>query len=173
MALGQVSSMRCKFVCDDSVLDVLLVWQAKVFLWRDVAKHGSSKPANHRSADRRSYMIVPRSNVSRERPERIKGRFVANLELFVHVLFDQVHGNVTRPLDHYLTIVLPGDLRQLAERIKFRKLCRIVGIGNRAWPQAIAKRERNVIGRHDFANLTKTRVQKAFLMMRQTPLCHY
>src|SRR5438034_11792326 len=79
---------------------------------------------------------------------------------------------MARPFDHYLAIVFPGNLRQLAQRVQFGKLRFVVGIGDRAGPQTIAKRKRNIVSRHDLADVAEARVEKTFFMMSQTPLRH-
>ncbi len=73
-------------------------------------------------------MIVARRDVRRERAKRVERSFAADFELLVHVFFDEVHRDMTRPFDHYLAIVLPRDSRQLAERFKLRKLCLVVRV---------------------------------------------
>ena len=86
-------------------------------------------------------MIVARRDVCCQRAERVKRRFVTDCQLLFHVLFDQVHRHVAGAFDHHLAVVLPGDLRQLAEGFQLGKLCFIVGIGNRAGTQAISERK--------------------------------
>ena len=68
--------------------------------------------------------------------------------------------------------MLPGDLRQFTQRFQFGKLRFVIRVGNRAGTQAIAERERNVVGGHDFADLAEARVEKTLFMMRETPLGH-
>ena len=105
-------------------------------------------------------------------PERVERRLVADLELPVHVLLDQVHRHVAGPLDHHLAVVLPGDLRQLAERVELGELRLVVGVGDAAGAQAVAERERDVVGGHDLADLAEVRVEEALLVVRQAPLGH-
>ena len=95
---------------------------------------------------------------------------MADGQLFVHVLLDEMHGHVPWSLDHHLTVVLPGNRGQLAQRFQFGKLRCVVGIGGRAGAQPIAEREADVIRRHDLADVAKMGIQKIFLVMRQAPL---
>ena len=62
----------------------------EMFFRRDVAQHGAAVPADHGRADRAGNVIVAGRDVGRERAEGVERRFVAPLELFLHVLFDQV-----------------------------------------------------------------------------------
>ncbi len=116
-------------VRDDAILDVLLIRQTEMLFRRDVTEHRRSIPADHRGADRACYVIVAGRDVRNQRAERVERRFIADLELLVDVLFDQVHRNVSRSLDHHLDVMFPGDLRELAERLEFRELGGIVCIG--------------------------------------------
>src|SRR5207237_7127672 len=45
-------------------------------------------------------------------------------------------------------------------------------IRNATRTQTVAEAKAHIIDAHDFANLTETRIKKAFLMMRQAPLGH-
>jgi len=40
-------------------------------------------------------------------------------ELLGHILLDELHGSMPRPLDHYLNVLLPCSLCQLAAGILF------------------------------------------------------
>ena len=62
--------------------------------------------------------------------ERVERRFVAPLELFLHVLFDHVHGDVARAFVHHLHVLFPGALGQLALRVKFGELRFVVRVGD-------------------------------------------
>src|SRR5207249_10515756 len=100
-------------------------------------------------------------------------RLVADLELAVHVLLDEVHGDVPRALDHDLRVVFPGDLRQLAESLEFGKLSLVIRIGGRARTETIAQRERDIVRRHDLADLAEVGVEEAVPMVREAPLRQY
>ena len=115
-------------------------------------------------------MVVARRDVGRERAQRIEGRFLAGLQLFLHVDLDHVHGHVARAFDHDLDVVPPGDLGQFAQRLQFGKLRLIVGVGNGARAQPVAQTERHVVGLHDLADLFEVGIGEVFLMMRQAPL---
>ena len=118
-------------------------------------------------------MVVSGCDVGRERSERIERRFFANLELPVHVLFDEVHRYVARTLDHRLHVVLPRDLRELAERIEFAELRFVVSVCETTRTQTIAERKRDVVRLHNFADLFEMGVEKILLMVREAPLREY
>ena len=79
---------------------------------------------------------------------------------------------MARPFDHYLNIVLPGNLGELTQGFELAELGFVVGIGNGAGTQAVTETESHVIGFHNFADVFEVLVQEAFLMMGQTPLGH-
>src|ERR1700741_2641370 len=110
MTLRQISCMGGEFVSDDPVFNVLLIRQAKMLFWCDVTEHRRTKPSNHLRTYCRSDVVVARSNVSGEWTAGGERRLVTSLQLLVHVLFDQMHRNMTRTLNHDLTIVLPRNL---------------------------------------------------------------
>ena len=136
--LGDVGRVGRDLVGDDAVLHVLLVRKPEVLLGGHVAQHGGAEPADHGGADGRGDVIVARRHVGGERSQRIEGCLVADGELTIHVLLDQVHGHVAGTLDHDLTLVLPGDGRQLPEGVELGELRIVVGIGRRARPETVA-----------------------------------
>ena len=141
-----------------------------MLLRRDVAEHRRAVPADHRGADGRRKVVVARRDVGRQRPERVERRLVAPLELLFHVLANEVHRDVPRPLVHHLDVVLPGDPGQLALGPELGELRLVVGVGDRAGSQAVAERERHVVGLHDLADLAEVRVGEVLLVVGQTPL---
>ena len=75
-------------------------------------------------------------------------------------------------LDHGLHVVLPRDLRQLAQGLQLAELGRVVGIGDAARAQAITQREGHVVGLHDVADVLEVGVEEVLLVVRQAPLGH-
>ena len=114
-------------------------------------------------------MVVPGRHVRRERAEGVEGRLVAPCQLLLHVLPDEVHGDVARALVHDLHPVLPGDLREIPLYLELRELGLVVRIMNRTRPQPVPQGERDVVGGHDLANLAEMRVGEVLLMMRHAP----
>ena len=114
MALGEIGGVRGDFVRDHAGLHVVTIGEAEVLLRRDVAEHRRAVPADHRGADGRGDVVVARRDVGSQRAQGVERRFVAMLELFIHVFHDELHRHVTGAFDHHLHIVLPGNLRQLA-----------------------------------------------------------
>src|SRR6266487_2886775 len=172
MAFGEIGGVRGDLVSDDTVLHVFLVRQTEMFFRRDVAKHGAPVPANHGRADRAGDVIVAGRDIGGERTEGVERRFVAPFELFLHVLPDHVHRDVAGTFVHYLHVLFPGALGQLALCVKLGELRFVVRVGDRTRPQAVADRKTHVIGGHDFTDRVPMGVEKTFLVMRQTPFRH-
>src|ERR1035441_3428088 len=101
---------------------------------------------------RHGDVVVAGRDVGRQRPKRIKWRLGAPFQLFLHVLFDEVHGNVARPFIHDLTTMFPRDLVEFALSFQHRKLRFIVRIRNPTRPQSVAETETHVVRRHVLAN---------------------
>jgi len=117
-------------------------------------------------------VVVTRRNIGGQRAEGVERRLVAAFQLLVHVLLDQLHRHMARAFDHALHIVLPGDLGQLAEGFQLAELRGVVGVGNRPRTQAIAQREADVVGLHDFADFVEMGVEEVLFVVRQAPLGH-
>ena len=160
------------FVGNQPLFDILFVGQAEMLFRRDIAQHGAAEPADHCRADTGGEMVVARRDISGERPQGVEWRFVAVLQLFGHIAADHLHRHVARAFNHHLHVIFPGDFRQFAEGAQLGKLRLIVGILNGAGAQAIAQRQRHVIGGADFADFAEMLVEEVFLMMRQAPLSH-
>ena len=102
--------MRRDLVGQHALLHIVSVRQPQMLFGRDVAQHGSAVPADHGRADGAGDVVITRSDIDHQRTQRIEGRFVAQLHLFLHLQFDLIHGDVPRTLDHHLDVVLPGFL---------------------------------------------------------------
>jgi hypothetical protein len=76
-----------------------------MLLRRDVAQHRRAQPADVGGADAAGDVVVARRDVGDQRSQRVERRFVAVLELFVHVALI-VHRHVARAFDHHLHVVL-------------------------------------------------------------------
>ena len=117
-------------------------------------------------------VVVAGRDVGRQRPERVERRLAAFAQLLLHVDLDLVHRHVAGALDHHLAALVPGDLRQLAQRLQFRELRGVVGVGDRARAQAVAERERDVVLAHDVADFVEALVEEALAMAGQAPARH-
>ena len=132
MAFGEIRRVGRDFIGDDALTDVFFVRQSQVFFGRDVAEHGGSEPPYHRGADTAGDVVIPRGDVGRQRSQGVEGRLVADLELFVHVLLDQVHGHVAGAFYHHLAVMIPGLERQFTQGFEFGELRLVVRIGESA-----------------------------------------
>ena len=99
-----------------------------MLLGRDITEHRTAEPPNHGGADAGGNVIVSRRDVSGERSQSIEGRFLAGLQLFLHIDLDHVHGYMARSFDHDLDVVVPGDLGEFAQRLQLGELRLIVSV---------------------------------------------
>ena len=76
------------------------------------------------------------------------------------------------PLVHHLHLVLPGDPVELALGPELGELGLVVGVGDAAGAEPVAQRERDVVRRHDLADLAEAGVEEALLVMGEAPLGH-
>ena len=97
-----------RFVGDDPSLTSFLFGNPRCFRC-DVSKHGAPHNRSCR-ADRAGDVIVARRDVGGERPESVEWRFVTPLELFIHVLLDHVHRDMTGAFVHHLHVLRPCAL---------------------------------------------------------------
>ncbi len=171
-ALAQVRRVGGDLVGDDAFLDVVPVGQAQVLLGRHVAEHGGAVPADHGGADGAADVVVARGNIQGQRAQGIERRLVAMLDLLVHVFLDHVHGHMAGAFDHYLHVVLPGDLGELAQGAQLGELGLVVGVGHGAGAQAITEAEGHVVGLHDLADVLEMGVEETLLVVGQAPLGH-
>jgi hypothetical protein len=172
VALGEVGGVGRDAIGDQALLDVLFVGQAEMLLGGHVAEERRAVPGDHRRADRRGDVVVARGDVGDERPQGVERRLVADLHLPIDVLLDQVHGDVAGALDHHLAAVVPGDLGQLAQGRQLGELGLVVGVGDRAGAQAIAQGERDVVPRHQLADLLEAAVEEALAVVGEAPAGH-
>ena len=154
------------------VLTSSLFGRPRCSFGRDVAEHGAAIPADHGGADAAGDVVVAGGDVGGERAEGVEGRFVAPLELLVHVLLDQVHGDVAGAFVHDLDAVGPGALGEFALDFELGELRLVVGVGDGAGAQAVADAEADVVGGHDFADVVPMGVEEAFLVMGEAPFRH-
>ena len=70
--------------------------------------------------------------------------------------------------------LVPGDLGQFAKRFRVRRTQGARSLASAIEPgaQAVAERERHVVGPHDLANIFELLVEEAILVMREAPLGH-
>ncbi len=139
MPFGQIGRVCGNLVGHDALAHIVAIRQAQMFLGRDVTQHGGAVPSDLRCADGGGDVIVAGRDIRSQWAQRIEWRFEAFGQLLVHVFLDELHGHVSRPLDHHLDIVPPGDLGQLSQRPELGELCGIIGIGNRPGAKPIAQ----------------------------------
>ena len=65
MSFRKVGGMGSQFVRDDSLLDVLSIWQAEMFFRSHITEHRRAEPTDHRRPDGRCNMVVAGCDVGR------------------------------------------------------------------------------------------------------------
>ena len=109
--------MRGNFVGDHPGFYIGAIGQAQMFLRCHIAQHRGAEPTDHRRANGAGDVVITGGDIGGQRPQRIERRLATGGQLLVHICLDLVHRHVTRPFDHHLTILGPGDLRQLAQSL--------------------------------------------------------
>ena len=130
MSFGQVGGVSGNLIGNDSVLDVFFVGQAQMLFGSHVTEHGAAEPPDHGRTNGGGHVIIAWSDVGGEWTQGVKRCFKAFFQLFFHIDLDQMHGHVTRALDHDLHVVLPGDFGEFSQGFQFRELGFVVGIGD-------------------------------------------
>src|SRR5699024_6752772 len=114
MPFGKIGGVSSNFIRDDPCFYIVLVRETKVFFRGYIAEHGAAKPTNQGGSNPRGYMVVARSNVCCERAKGVERGFMTELKLFLHVFFDELHRDMSRPFNHDLYIVLPSNFSKFA-----------------------------------------------------------
>src|SRR3954467_9726998 len=107
--------MGGNFVTDNSCSNIFFVRKAEVLLWSDVAQHRGPIPPDLGCTNCAGDVIVTRSDVSDQRPERIEGSVKTMFKFLVHIFPDALHGYVAGTFNHHLYIMCPGAFGQLSE----------------------------------------------------------
>ena len=159
-ASGDVGRMGRDAECGHALAHVVRIGKAEMLLGRHVAEHRRARPRDHGAADGGRDVVVARTDVAHERPERVEGRVIAPLALIELVELDAGHRNVAGPLDHHLHVASTRPAVELPERPEFGELRRIVAVVEAARAQAVAERERQVVVRRNVEDLVKVLVEE-------------
>ena len=165
-----VCSVRGNLVGDNAVLHVFLVGQAEVLLRRDVAEHGCAVPADHGGADRRRNVVVARRDVGDERAQSVERCFVAELLLFLDLLFDLVERNMPGPSIMTCTSYSQAFLVSSPRVSSSANCASIAGVGDASRTQSIAEGKAHIVLRENLADVVKTFVEKVLLVVVRHPL---
>ena len=117
-------------------------------------------------------MVVAGSDVGGQRAESIERRFVAFLDLSVHIFLDLVHGHVAGALDEHLHIVAPCDFGEFAEHVEFEELRAVVGVVYGAGAQSVAERHGHVIPGQNLAYLLEMGIEEILFVVDHGPPGH-
>src|SRR5580704_6554530 len=165
-----VCGVRCDFVGNYTLANVVRIRQSQMFFRRDVTKHGSSVPANQGRSNGAGDVVVSRRNVGDQRAQRVKRSSVAQLVFLFYLQLDLIQRNVPGAFDHYLHVVFPGFFREFAENAQFGKLRFVAGVGHTAGTQTVAQGIAHVVLLEDFADSFEILVQEILLFVKTHPL---
>ena len=74
--------------------------------------------------------------------------------------------------DHDLDVKVPGAAAEFADGFEFGELGGVVGVGDGAGAEAVAKRECDVVLGEDLTELVEVFVQEGFLVVGEAPAGH-
>ncbi len=117
-------------------------------------------------------MVVAGGDVGNERTEGVEWSLVTVVELSLHILLNLLQRHMTRTLDKCLYVFVPGTCYEFTHRVEFGKLSRIIGVGNTAGAQSVAKRECNIVFSHDVADVVEMLIQETLPILQQAPFTH-
>ena len=106
--------MRGDLIGNASLLHIVLLGEAKMFLGGHVTKHRRAVIRSSGRADCARDVVVTGKDVRHERAEDIERCAVAEPPLQLHVELDLVKRNVPGTFDHHLAAVAPSRLGQFA-----------------------------------------------------------
>ena len=102
------------------------------------------------SPDGTHDVIISRRHIGHQRPQDIKGGPVAQLLLQPNIGLYLIQGNMPRPLDHHLHLLVPGPLGQLTQEEELLYLRAVSGIGQAAGAQPIPQTQGDIVLLGDF-----------------------
>src|SRR5579872_2328473 len=117
-------------------------------------------PADHRRPDGGCDVVVAWREIGHERAQSIEMRLVAHFFLFFDLHLYLIQWDMAWPLDHYLNVIFPSSLGQLAKRLQFGELGRVTGIGKRSRTQPVTQGETHVVLLEDFADVFEIFVEQ-------------
>ena len=115
---------------------------------------------SHRRADRAGDVVVARRAVGHHRSEDIERRIVAHSLLALHIHFDLVERDVSRPLDHRLHVRGAAAADQFPKHVKLRELRFVARIGQASRPHPVAERQRHIVLAADFEDFVERGVER-------------
>mmetsp|Transcript_3529 Transcript_3529/g.5111 ORF Transcript_3529/g.5111 Transcript_3529/m.5111 type:complete len:276 (-) Transcript_3529:692-1519(-) len=162
--------MGGNLVGNDTSLNIITVGKSQMFLWSDIAKHGSSKSGNIGSTDGRGNVIISRCNICCKRAKSVERCFVTPFKLVSHIFRNFVEWNMSRTFIHDLNILFPSTFGEFTLSLEFSELGLVVGIVNRSRTETITNGEGNIIFGTNVENLIPMFVGKVLLVVEDIPL---
>mmetsp|Transcript_651 Transcript_651/g.1028 ORF Transcript_651/g.1028 Transcript_651/m.1028 type:complete len:435 (+) Transcript_651:690-1994(+) len=141
-----------------------------MFLGSYITQHGSSQGSNVCSSDCRGDVVVTGSNICSKRSKSVEWSLVTPLELITHILWNLVEGDMSRTFVHYLYILLPRTLCEIALKLELKELGLVVRIKDGSRSKTISNRKSDVVLSTDVKDLIPVFVGKVLLVMEDIPL---
>ena len=134
-----------------------------------VAEESSSAHRSDSSTDSSCDMVISRCDISYKRSKYIERSALADGLLYLHICSDLVKRYMSRPLDHYLYILLPGTLSQLTKSYQLIDLADISSVSKAARSAGIAKRNRHIVLSTDIQDFIEVRIERVLLTCHRHP----
>ena len=172
MALRQVGCMSGNLVGDDTCAYIFFIRQGQMLLGSYVAQHGGTKPGYLCATYSTCNMVVARSNIGNNRPQRVERCLVALIKLALHILTYLMHRRMSGALNECLHILIPRPKHKLAHRVELGKLGCIVGIGSTSGAQTVAKTQGHIVTCHYIADVIEMLIKETLPVVYQAPFAH-
>ena len=153
-------------VSDDPFANIFPIWESLVFFWGDVTEHRAAIPTDHRRSYPTGQVIVSWRYVGGQRAEGVEWSAMAPFNLFLHILLNKVHGNVTRSFVHDLTALFPGTGSEFSLDLQFGQLGIVVGICNRSGAEPVTDRKADIVSGADITDIVPMGIEKILLVVR-------
>ena len=136
---------------------------------RDIAQKRRAVERRGRPADRRGNVVVAGRDIRHQGTEHVERGPATDLPLDLHVVLNLIERHVAGPLDHDLAAFILRAGGQLTERLEFRDLRLVGGVGDSPGPKPVAQRKAHVVLQHNIAQIIEHLVQRILLVMIQHP----
>ena len=107
----------------------------------------------HGSANRRSNMVISRSNICHKWSQYIKRRSLTNGLLHFHICLDLIQRHMSRTFHHHLNILLPCPPGQFAQTHQLLDLADVRCICKTSWSACVTEWNRHIIFPTNIQNL--------------------
>ena len=171
-ALGNVGGVGGDLGGHDALLYVFHIGQCQMLGGGHIAQEGRTAGGCHCAADGSGDVVVAGGDIGDQRSQHIEGCAHADALLHLHVGGDLIQGHMAGTLHHYLHVVRPCTLGQLAQTHQFLDLAHIGGVSQTAGTAGIAQRDGHIMLGADLADLVKVLVEGVLVAGHAHPRKH-